>query len=94
VIEIWKSLPESKRRRGRRPAIDWTKVEKKIFQLMDYHSEFDPSEPEWDCQARLEAAVAQFVSVEFGETAVKSESAIRARAKASLDKWRKAKARN
>ena len=97
VCKIWKevvlSAPE-KPRRGRRPAIDWTRAEGKVFQLMDYHGEFVPGDPEWDCQARLEAEIAQFVSDEFGETAVKSESVIRKHATTSLEKWRKAKAGN
>ena len=93
VFELW--WPKSRKgKRGRRTAIDWTKADEKIFELMDYHGEFHPSEPEWDCQARLEAEITKYVSDEFGETAVKSETTIREHVRPSLEKWRRAKAGN
>lgn len=39
---------------GRRPKFDPAKVKKEVFKLMDHHGWFDPSDPEWDTQARLE----------------------------------------
>lgn len=55
---------------------------------MDFHGEFADSDPEWNCQARLEEAVESFVQRTFGGNAVKSQSTVRARVTPMLNAWR------
>ncbi len=45
---------------GPKPDFDWAKIEAKCYALMDHHGAFDASDPEWDCQARLEEALNKF----------------------------------
>ena len=46
-----------RKRRGRRPVFDREQVARIVFEQMDYHGEFDPSDPQWRAQADLERAV-------------------------------------
>jgi hypothetical protein len=40
-------------------------VEGKVSDLMKHHGPFDPSDQEWDAQARLEEAVKDYVKETF-----------------------------
>jgi hypothetical protein len=45
---------------GRKPEFNWELIETECHRLMDHHGYFDVSDPEWDCQARLEEALKRF----------------------------------
>ena len=45
---------------GPKPEFEWGRIETKCYDLMDHHGAFDASDPEWDCQARLEEALNKF----------------------------------
>jgi hypothetical protein len=41
-------------------------VEGEVSELMKHHGPFDPSDREWDAQARLEEAIKDYVEKTFG----------------------------
>lgn len=61
---------------------------------MEYHGEFVPGDPDWDCQARLEEAIERFIGAEFGEGSIKGETTVRDHVRDFLGEWRKSKAGN
>ena len=66
-------------RRGR-ISKDWGSVENKVRYLMSHHGEFDEADPDWNCRARLEAAL--LAEFEVGVTQ------LRKHLPAMLDRWR------
>ena len=73
--------------RGGRPAkIDWSVVASEVSRLMEYHGPFSVDDPDWNCKARLEAAVKSFIDQKFGPEAIRSEDTIRRRVTEFLKK--------
>lgn len=81
------------RKRGRKPAIDWEGVDKEVFRLMDHHGNFVAGDPDWNCQACLERAIADFLYDHYRDGAPK-ETAIREHVSKALDQWRQGKVAN
>jgi hypothetical protein len=75
--------------RGRKPAGNWKIVDAEVFRLMDYHGEFSDDDPEWNAQARLEAAIADFCQKKFNKPP--SEATIRAHVCQFLKRWRQSR---
>jgi hypothetical protein len=73
-------------RRGRPPKLNWNAVKDKVWERMDWHGEFSDDDREWNCQARLEEAIAAFIVNELGAEA--EESTIRGRVTQYLAEWR------
>jgi hypothetical protein len=51
---------------GRPPALNWQMVDREVFRLMDDNGEFSADDPDWNAQARLESAIANFCETKFG----------------------------
>jgi len=65
-------------------------VDAEVSRLMNYHGAFDPADPKWNCQARLEKEIRKFISKTFGLEKVPAPSTIREHVSAALAKWREA----
>jgi hypothetical protein len=77
------------RRAGRKPKVDWDGVVKRrLFELLDHHGPPDASDPEWSCQADVEAAVAKICGVLLSESTIRSHTA------RLISEWQRKKARN
>jgi hypothetical protein len=74
---------------GPKPDFDWEMIGAKCYDLMDYHGEFDTSDPEWDCQARLEEALMKFCQDTWKREP--GPSTLRERLPAWLSTWRERK---
>ena len=70
-------------RRGRRPVYDREQVARIVFEQMDYHGEFAPSDLQWRAQADLERAVME------GLGSNPAESTVRNLIKKPLEAWRR-----
>ena len=68
---------------------EWGEIETKCYDLMDDNGDFTPDDPDWDCQARLEAALMSFCQETWGREP--SESTLRGRLRGWLSAWRKKK---
>jgi len=66
-----------------RPPLDWSRAKARTFQLMEYHGDFDTTDPEWNAQARLEEEISK-----LPEYQAVAESTIRARVREFLEEWR------
>jgi hypothetical protein len=66
-----------------RPAHDWSPARKLVFQLMDHHGEFDPTDAEWNAQARLEQEISMLPQYQHA-----AESTIRSNVGRLLSEWR------
>jgi hypothetical protein len=75
---------------GPKPDFSWEKAEAKCYELMDYHDDFTPDDPEWDCQARLEEELMTFFQDTDGRQP--APSTLRERLPAWLSTWRERKA--
>jgi hypothetical protein len=58
---------KSNKRRGRTFTYDQQLVRGELFRLMDCHDDFTPADRAWNCQARLEEALADFCEKKFGK---------------------------
>jgi hypothetical protein len=67
-------------------------IAEEVFRLMNYHDEFVASDPEWDCQARLEDAIGNFYQSKIGKRPTKST--IQGNIREPLACWRKVKVGN
>jgi hypothetical protein len=74
---------------GRKPVADWKMVEEEIFRLMNYHGEFSSDDPEWNAQARLEEAIADFCEDKFKK--LPSETTIKEHVRQTLERWRRSR---
>jgi hypothetical protein len=90
VVSTWSK--QGVRRHGRRPAIDWAMVDDEVCRLMIHHGDFSDDDPNWNCQAKLETEITNFIERTFGEGAVKSESTIRSHVVQALAKYIASKA--
>ena len=77
---------EPPRKRGRKERIQWDRIKTEMMRLMDHHGDFDPVDPEWNVQARLEEALKQYCQDKFGEEP--SDGALRTKLPDWLDEWR------
>ena len=75
---------------GPKPDFDWEKIEAKCYELMDYHDDFTPDDPDWDCQARLETALLDFCQQTWGREP--GASTLRRKLPEWLLAWHKRKA--
>lgn len=95
IVSIWRGQAVSadgartradatpaKNKRGRPPAFDWMAIRNRCFELFDHHGDFDPSDGQWNAQARLEEALKQFCAEKCGQEP--SDSSLRER----LPNWR------
>jgi hypothetical protein len=64
-------------RRGKKPTHDWAAAETEARRLIEYHGRFSPDDPDWNCQARLEEAIAKHFERKLGPDFVPAESTIR-----------------
>ena len=76
-------------KRGRKPKFDWSAIQAEAVRLMDHHGEFSPDDPEWNAQARIEAALFSFCS-RLGD-AEPSVTQLREYVRAWLSDWRESK---
>jgi hypothetical protein len=81
--------PRKTTRVGRTPKLDWKMVEDEVCRLMEHHGEFDVSDPDWNCQARLEEAVEGYVETTFGVNDAPRRSTIRVHVKSALETRRR-----
>jgi hypothetical protein len=79
-------------RRGRPPKYHWDLIETKGRQLMDHHGDFDPNDPEWDAQARLEEALIKFCEDTWNDAP--ALSSLRSKIAEWLPDWRRDKGGN
>ena len=74
---------------GRPPALHWETVDSKVFRLMDHNGEFCADDPDWNAQARLENAIADFCETKFGIRP--GETTIRDHIREPLRRWRQSR---
>jgi hypothetical protein len=74
---------------GRPPVVDWKMVGEEVFRLMNHHNEFSDDDPEWNAQARLESAIADFCETTFGIRP--GETTIREHIREPLERWRRSR---
>jgi hypothetical protein len=77
---------------GPKPKYEWDLLETKGRQLMDYHGDFDPGDPQWNAQARLEEALLKFHREKW-ETEP-SITSLRIKLREWLPRWRADKRRS
>jgi hypothetical protein len=82
----WPSGRATKRTGGRPPVVDWTLLQQEAHRLMEHHGDFEPLDPDWNVQAKLEELLLEYCSNTFGKEP--SVSALRTRIPSWLDKWR------
>jgi hypothetical protein len=75
----------TKQRGGRKPAVDWSMVDNKIFNLMDENGEFMVG-TDWNAQARLEESIEDFCETKFSVRP--GEITIRNHVRIALKRWR------
>ena len=80
-------MEADRKKAGRKPDYDWSRVELEARRLMDINGEFDNSKPSWSAQARLEDALLVFCAIEFGREP--SPAALRRQLPVWLDSWRR-----
>jgi hypothetical protein len=85
--------PAGAARRGRKPKIDWDGAVKDfVFDRLEHHGAPMPSDPEWNSQAAVERAVADFIMERFHVSM--SESHVRTHTTRLMVKWQKARKAN
>jgi hypothetical protein len=80
---------KEKAKPGPKPDFDWEKIEAKCYELMDDNGDFTPDDPDWDCQARLEEALADFCQETWKREP--GESTLRDKLPGWLSIWHKRK---
>jgi hypothetical protein len=84
LAAVSRPVPDGgRKRRGRRPVYDREQLTRIVFELMNHHGEFDPSDPQWRAQADLEAAVMERLG------SIPAESTVRDLIKKPLEAWRR-----
>lgn len=76
-------------RRGAKPKFDWDIIESEALRLMDFHGDFDPSDPEWRVQADLERALKVFCDQRWQREP--ADGTLRPKLSGWLREWRKRK---
>jgi hypothetical protein len=79
------------RKRGRPKEHYWPAVQRKVFELMDYHQDFDASDAEWQTQAHLVRAIKKYIEEKFD--AYPAKSTIEANISPMVAEWRRSKKR-
>jgi hypothetical protein len=79
----------TKQKSGRKPQFA-ARIQRVVFELMDYHGDLSDDDPEWSIQAHVEKAV----RAALGDDAPRAESTIRSYVSNSIAVWRKSKADN
>jgi hypothetical protein len=74
---------------GRPPAVDWEMVGREVWRLMNHHGEFSADDPDWNAQARLESALADFCETTFDKRP--SETTIKDHIREPLRRWRQSR---
>src|SRR5262249_26887852 len=69
-----------------RPSYDWSVAQRGVFELMDYHSNFDPTDSEWNAQARLEEEISKLPEYQHA-----AESTIRSKVGQLVAEWHAAR---
>jgi hypothetical protein len=82
---------QPKSRRGRKHAVSDEFIQQIVDGLMDHHDDFIEEDREWNCPAKLEAAVTEKLA---SKGLPVSESTVRRRVKPALANWRARKAQN
>lgn len=72
-------------KQGRPPGYDWEDIKAEVFRLMDHHGNFDPSDPKWNAQARLEEQIKLYCSSKFQREP--ATSTLRDKLKIWLTEW-------
>jgi hypothetical protein len=100
VAALTQKAPKTATKRGGSTrGIDWAMVDEEVSRLVDENGDFVPADPNWDCQARLEKAIRDFIKETFKNSqAVKdegpAESTLRSHVTQSLTDWRADKGRS
>jgi hypothetical protein len=74
---------------GRPPVANWSMVGEEVFRLMNDNGEFTVDDPEWNAQARLEEAIADFCESKFKTRP--SETTIKDNIHEPLKQWRQSR---
>ena len=74
---------------GRPPVVNWEMVGEEVVRLMNDNGEFSVDDPEWNAQARLESAIADFCETKFGTRP--GETTIRDHIREPLERWRQSR---
>jgi hypothetical protein len=74
---------------GRPPVVNWEMVEGEVFRLMEHNGEFSDDDPDWNAQARLEEAIADFCETTFSVRP--GETTIRERIREPLERWKQSR---
>jgi len=74
---------------GRPPVVNWSMVDEEVFRLMNDNGEFSVDDPEWNAQARLEEAIADFCESKFKTRP--SETTIKDNIHEPLERWRQSR---
>jgi hypothetical protein len=82
-LDTWRKFANGMRKKGGRTPHDWETIEKKVFELMDYHGDFSLTDRDWNAQARLEDKITD----EFGI----GHTQLRAKLPKMLERWRAGK---
>jgi hypothetical protein len=77
---------ERPRKVGRKSTVDPNLIRAEVFRLMDHHGDFTPEDTEWNCQARLEEAIADFITDRLSFPL--SETRIRTMVRDGLASWK------
>jgi hypothetical protein len=80
------SLSPQAKAGGRPPAVDWSMVDEEVLRLMDENNEFSADDPDWNAQARLEEAIADYCETKFGKRP--GDTTIKDNIRDPLKRWR------
>ena len=83
ILRYWRRT-----RLGRKPKLNKQVITDKVFELMSYHGEFMAGDEKWDCQARLEKAVTEYLN---DRSISLAPSTIRSYVVSALEQWHKLK---
>ena len=88
--EIQSETPAAAPHPGGRPfVVNWSMVDEEVFRLMNDNGEFSVDDPEWNAQARLENAIADFCETKFGIRP--GETTIKDHIREPLRRWRQSR---
>jgi hypothetical protein len=74
------------KKRGRKEAFPWAKLEQETFRLMEYHDDFSADDPTWSSQAKLEEKLLEYCVKLCGREP--GRSTLRGRLGPWLNNWR------
>ena len=81
-----RSTRERQMKKVGRPSHDWSVAQKCVYELMDYHGDFDPTDSAWNAQARLEEEISKLPEYQHA-----AESTIRSKVGQLVTEWRTAR---